>query len=194
MSVTAQYVLYKHELEPIVKIGDYVKLFLGTRGAVYGKVVYIEPLQPRVKNLGPLDAASTGTWPMPGPSIKLNEMALGGREWGQWRLVVLDDFLLNVNVPGAMPKWQTRDAQTPESLLDSAIGRDQLVELYTYTDEFIPTVQPLNPLFESQPLARILFYGYRYVIEPVRNEPEKYTVIPVGGYPVTSKESVPGVS
>ncbi len=187
MSVTAQYVLYKKEFEPIVKIGDYVKLYLGTGSKpVYGRVVYIEPIQPMVKDLGPLPAASTSTWPMPGPTTRLDEMKLGSSEWGQWRLVVLDDFLLDVNLPGAMPKYQTASEQTPVSPLDNAIGKEQLAEIYTYGSEYVPTVQPLNPLFTEQPVARIMMYGFRYVISQVSAEPEKYTVIPVAGYPPSS--------
>lgn len=183
MGVTAIHLVHKKEFEPVVRIEENVKLLV-PGGEVYGKVVYLEPIQPFVIDLGGLPAATPTQWPAIGASKELNELELGEREFGQWRLLVLDDILLEVKLPAAVGRFVKKSGATQVSRL--SLARDQFTEVYTYRDT-VPTVVPLNPNFYNMDMARLMITGYRYVIEPLDRPPRDYTVIPVRGVATTER-------
>lgn len=178
LSVTSIHLLYKREFEPIVRIGENVKLILPGK-PVYGRVEYVEQIQPFIVNLGSIPAANPTQWPAIGVSRELHELDLGGSEFGQWRLALLDDFMLDVDLPSATGRFVRRGGSTFVSRL--SVLRDQFTEIYTYGRDYVPKVTPLNPNFYPLDMARLLVAGYRYVIEVLPTIPHEYTVIPVAG-------------
>ena len=182
MSVTAVHLLYKHELEPVVRLEENVKLLV-PGGEVYGKVVFAEPIQPQIINLGPITAASTSNPLAVGSTRKLSEMELGEEEFGQWRLFVLEDVLLEVRQPSSMGRFLTKNG--PTLVNKFTISVPQIAELYTYKD-YVPTVVPYNYHFKEIDNARILVFGIRYIMEPLTTKPSEYTVVPITGRAITT--------
>lgn len=173
------------QLERSLDIGDYVKVYLGTAQPYYGQVIYYEPVQAQVQNLGPLPAASTASYPAVGAQATLTGMQLGSGEIGQWRVEPVDWFAFTLSIMSGNPRWQVRSGQTAASPLSPK----WLAEVYTFGYEYVPLVTPLNYNFYQMPLARVKFYGYRYVTEPLSRLPEgtRAKVIIVGAFaPATS--------
>lgn len=183
MSVTSLYVIHKREFEPIVRIEEAVRLV--AERDIYARVVYIEPIQPLIIDLGPIGAATPTLWPAPGSSRELSELELGESEFGQWRIAPLDDILLEVRLPAAIARFVRRAGATPVSRL--SISRDQFTEIFTLRRLAVPTVVPYNPNFYPLDMARILVAGYRYVFEHLESAPEKYTTIPIHGFATTTR-------
>lgn len=186
MSVTAIHLPYKESFEPVVRINDNVKLIL-TDGIIYGRVTYLEQIEPIIIDLAessPLPAVSSSTTPIaPGNQYELSDIELGENEFGQWRMKLLDDFLLEMRLPPAVTKHVVRSGSTYLSMLISNIPN--MGDFFTYKDK-VPTVIPYNIRFETMDMARIMVYGFRYIIERIHEEPENYTSIPVPGKPTQS--------
>ena len=185
MSVTSIYLLHKKEFEPIVRPKDYVAILTPQRKWVYGRVIYLEPIQPQIVSLGSLGAASASNYPTYQGMYELEEMELGRNEFGQYRLFVLDDFLVEVYQPAATSRFNLKAGPTKISVKSP----QQFLEIYVYEDE-VPTIKYYSTLFTSITNARLMFYGYRYVIQklPVTSEKDlkkygikEYTVIPASG-------------
>ena len=183
MSVTAVHLLYKHTLEPVVRLEENVKLLLPGDAEVYGRVTFSEPVQPKIIGLGPIAAASSLQPLVAGSTKKLAELELGEYEFGQWRLLVMEDYLLEVKQPASMGRFLTKSG--PSYLNKFTITMPQLAEIFTYRD-YVPTVVPYNYHFKEIDNARVLAVGIRYIIEPLTSKPSEYTVIPVSGKPITT--------
>jgi len=179
MSVTALHVLYKREFEPVVRPLENVAIVdsLDESKWIFGKVLFIEPLQEQTINLGELGAADKDNYPTPGSTKELTELKVGENEFAQYRIYVLDDFLLEVKQPSAVSRFVNKEGATK---IPKFIARDNFAEIFVYEDE-VPTVQPYAILFTSLPMARIKVMGFRYVLQPLREKPREFTVIPVGG-------------
>jgi hypothetical protein len=180
MSVTALHVLHKVAFEPIVRLEENVKLLV-PGGVVYGKVTFLEPVQPKLISVGSIPAANATTPVAMGATKKLTELELGEREFGQWRLIPLEDFMVQLNLPSSTGRFLTKDGSTyitPFSPLN-------FVEVYTYSD-YVPTIIPYNIHYRAVDNGRLIALGYRYVIEELKEPPEKYTVIPIAGSPITT--------
>ena len=185
MSVTSLHLLYKEVFEPIVRPLDNVAITYSTDKSTwtYSKVVYVEPLQPQVIDLGSLDASTTTNYPAVGSSKDLNELKLGENELGQYRIYPLDDIILEVRQPAAMSRFVNRTSKT----YITKVSPPNFVEIFVYEDNYVPQVVPYNPLFSAQDTSRIMIPGFRYIMEPLSSAPESYTVIPVSGVAPTMR-------
>jgi len=171
------HLLYREKFDPIVRIGEYVGILDGTRQLGIYQVTYIEPIQPIVINLGPLSApASIAEYPKPGNDKTLSEIDLGERELGQFRIKLLDDFMLEVYQPASTTRFNLRNGPTRVSILSPG----NFVELFTISDERKIKVKPYNIRFEPMQLARIMIYGFRYVLKEVKERVREVTWVIVG--------------
>lgn len=181
VSVTSIYLLHKKEFEPIVRPKDYVAILTPQRKWVYGRVIYLEPIQPQIVSIGSLPAANASNYPTYQGLKELTEMELGRNEFGQYRLYLLDDFLVEVYQPAATSRFNLKAGPTGITVKSP----EQFLEIYVYEDE-VPTIKYYSTLFTGIDNARIMFYGYRYVIEKIdvktkKDIPKEYTVIPAAG-------------
>ncbi len=186
MSVTSIHLPYKLTFEPVVRINDNVKLIL-TDGTIFGKVTYLEQIEPIIVDLAAssaLPAVSSSTSPVaPGNQYELDDIELGENEFGQWRLQLLDDFLLEIRLPPAVTKHVVKNGATYMSIFASTLP--SLGDFFTYKDK-VPTLIPYNVRFETVDMARVMVYGFRYIIERLPSEPDNYTSIPIPGKPTQS--------
>ena len=156
------HLLYREKFEPIVRIGEYVGILDGTKVVGIYRVIYNEPIQPKIYNLGPLSTPGAGKYPMPGASYELDDLEPPENELFQLRLRLLDDFIVEVYQPASTSRFNIKTASTPVTVLSPP----NFVELYTFKDRKIKLI-PANIRFQEMKLARILVLGFRYVLEPV---------------------------
>jgi len=177
------HLLHAEKFEPVVRIGENVKLIGSSEeDVIYGKVVFIEPIQEIIINLGSLNAADANNYPTPGTEYDLDELKMGADEFAQYRIYVLDDFLLEIKHPAAVSRFNTKTGPTKLPTVARLFGKDNFAEIFIYEDE-VPKVRPYSILFKSLDVARIKVMGFRYVIEKLESEPKEYTAIPVAGLP-----------
>lgn len=167
MDVTALYLPFKKEFEPIVRIGENVAIPKGQEKYEFYKVTYIEPVQPITVSVS-LNALQKNY------GVTLDSIELQDNEAGQWRLWIPDFVRVNMNFPKAVAKWTTKNEVTSATPL--SMVKDQFLEFYTHKDD-VPTLYIDNPVNESQ-LVRILIWGFKYSLKKLEYEPGEYTVFP----------------
>lgn len=169
-TVTALYIPYKKEFEPIVKIGEYLAIPDIKQGkkTTFLKVKYIEPVQP-ITITQSLSALETNK------EVKLTQIELWDNVVGQWRLYVMDYVGVRMFYPKATAKWTTKTTATSATPL--SIFKENILEFFTYKDN-VPYIYLDNPLNEAQ-LARIVLFGFKYYVEKVPEKPPEYTTIPI---------------
>ncbi len=184
-------IIFRDKFEPVVDIGDNVAIMYDVDESrwIYGRVVYVEPLKVRIFDLGPLPASTAGNIPAKGTKKTLEEIRVGINEFAQIRLGVVDDFIAIVYQPTNVPKSAYVEGPVPASPLDTleAGGMSE----YFITENIVLTLEPFNPLFVAQELARIKISGYRYIFERLSSRPDKFTRIPVAGVSPTPSPERP---
>ena len=168
MGVTALYLPYKEEFEPIVRIGEYIAIPKRAKEYVFYEVTYIEPIQPIIIAQS-LDANEEDK------ERELEELELADNEVGQWRLIPLDYVEIKLSSPRAAAKWVTRATTT--SATPTSKKQENFLEFYTIKDE-VPTAYLTNPVSEAQ-VVRLLVWGFKYSVKKLDYEPTDYTVLPV---------------
>ena len=158
------HLLYREKFEPIVRIGEHVGIIDGKNVLGIYKVKYVEPLQPVIYNLGPLQPASANG-PYAGQTFDLDAFEPPENELYQIRIRLLDDFALIVRQPASTTRFNLRT----ESTLITLLSPEHFCELFTWKDRK-PQLQPLNYRFTTLKLARIMVYGFRYVLEKVAKD------------------------
>lgn len=176
MSCTSVYLLYKKPFEPIVRPKDNVGILTPQHKWFYGKVVYVEPIQPQVISLGKIPAADPNNYPTYAGSYQIKEMQVGRNEFAQYRLFILDDYLLEVYLPAALSRFNLKSGPTKISVKTPK----NFAEIYVYEDN-VPTVKYYSTVFKDIDNARLVFMGFRYVVQPLASVPSEYTVIPSTG-------------
>lgn len=161
---------YVELFEPVAKPRENIRIVPDNK---YYRVEYVEPIYGILISLGSVSAESTG-------SLKeLTELDLNPLEMGQWRIVLLDDINLIVKQPRATQKGTTKIESTKISphlmLLDPSL---KFTELFTFEDKTRIFIQPENPTKYSVN-ARILVFGWKFLLAELESPPAKYTDIPV---------------
>jgi len=176
VSCTSVYLLYKKPFEPIVRPKDNVAILSPQRRWFYGKVIYVEPIQPQTISLGKIPAADPSNYPTLAGTYTLKDMQIGKHEFAQYRLFILDDYMLEVYLPAAVSRFNLKSGPTRISVKTP----NNFTEIYVYEDN-VPTVKYYSTVFRDIDNARLVFYGYRYVVQPLTTPPSEYTVIPATG-------------
>ena len=168
MGVTALYIPYKKDFEPIVRINENVAIPLAGLQLNYFKVLYIEPvpLITITKSLSALEKSVAYT---------LDELKLNENEAGQWRLVIPDYVSILMKFPRAATKWVTQGQEAPATPV--SMNMPNLLEFYTWKD-YVPLLELTNPVNEDQ-LIRLFIWGFKYSLQPLEKPPKEYTILPV---------------
>ena len=178
MSVTTIHLLHKKEFEPIVRPLENVAIFTPEGKYVFGQVVYLEPIQPETISLGSVSAADPTNYPTYRGMTELTDLELGKNEFAQYRLFVLDDILVEVYQPAALSRYMLKARPTRISVRSP----NNFVELFVFEDK-VPTIKYYAVTFRDIANARLLFYGFRYIIKRLEEKPKEFTVIPCSGVP-----------
>lgn len=173
--------IYQVEFLPVVKVEENIGLYLRQKRKIvekFFKVRFIEPIQPIIYDFGSIDAEDdTG-------DVEVEELYMADLELAQYRIVPIDDVSIALKQPLAVTRWATDKATTllqkpPLSL--EILKALQMGEFFIYEDEkayFLVT----NPTKYRQLKNRVMFPGWRYVLEELPAKPAKWTWIPVEGW------------
>jgi len=159
-------------LAPIAKFGEYIKIVPDEK---FYRVVNVEPLPTLVINFGSLAANTKDADRI---DIVTNLLRMPDNTLAQLRIKLLDDFKLYFYQPKTTARGTTNQLQfyidyNTQNLPDS------LTEFFQFENRSAGIVRE-NPSATALTSTRVLFYGFKYTLEPVTITPEKYTVVPVG--------------
>ena len=168
MSVTALYIPYKVEFEPIVRSEENIAIPVSRDKMKYFRVLYVEPVQP-IEVIVSLNADETDK------EKELNEIELEDNYAGQWRIASLDLAYAEMYYPRAVPKYVTKNVET--YIRPMSMNAPNILEFYTWKDE-VPILKVTNPISEAQ-VARFAIWGFKYAIEELKEAPKEYTIFPI---------------
>jgi len=165
-------ILFKKDFEPVVNIGDIIKVLgVAELRDKFFEVVWIEPA-PMVEH----DFEELSSGEESGDTV-IDELKLDEGELGQWRLTVVDNlYIKSLRIGGRnmIPLWSTKDDR---GKIDRSIEYLNMTEFWTYKNIDVYMNVVAN---EDLTTSRVRFYGWIYSIEEVTKRPEYYTRIPVG--------------
>ena len=173
--------LYTVEFEPVVQIGDLVKLLPEDvfRGAIYEVKKIVPYPVAAVVDLGAISANSEMN------SYKeVDRLKLPPNWFGQWRLRLIDDFVLSEM------RYRGRAGTTFWALkerlgyLTKTTDREWIAEIFTFQDDKL-YIKGKNIHGFDLPKARIEVSGYTFKVS-IKTEPveKPYTRIPIGALEV----------
>jgi len=168
VSVTALYIPYKVEFEPIVRTGENIAIPVSREEMKYFRVLYVEPVQPIILTVS-LSADETDK------EEELDEIKLEDNYAGQWRMASLDLAYAKMYYPRAVPKYLTKSTET--YIMPMSYSTPNILEFYTWKNE-VPILKVTNPLSEAQ-VVRFAVWGFKYAIEELKEVSKEYTVFPI---------------
>ena len=165
---------YAETFEPIVKEGENVRLLPEDHPkAGFYRVKYVEPLHEIQYDFGTIAAGGESG------DKEINNIYMPDNELAQYWIIVLDDIEVEVKQPKAKTRYVTDKKVTKITYFTQQISPYRNV-VWVIEDEKI-FFNASNPTRSSIPRARIKLFGWRYVLEPLAERPEKYATVYVGG-------------
>lgn len=173
--------IYQVEFLPLVKVEENIGLYLRQKRKIVEKffsVRFIEPLQPIIYDFGALNGESSSG------DTEVTTLYMPDLEVAHYRIVPLDDVAVKMKEPLAITRWTTDKAitllQKPPLSLE-ILKALQHGEFFIYEDEkaFFDVT---NPTKHRQLKNRLMFPGWRYVVEELPAKPAKWTWVPVEGW------------
>jgi hypothetical protein len=182
---------YDGPLTPMCRVNDNLGLWTGQKYEPF-KVVYIEPIERSspytidivallvAAGVGTAIAAYTGVPALIVPALQMNL-----NEFFHARWMPLDDIEGALYQPGTgMARNAMRGGQSRNNLLVKV--QDPWLASTTFgilgataaKDAYIMTINP-NPVAIF--IARFAFWGYRYILEPLKETPANITYFPAQG-------------
>jgi len=164
------------DFKPVVEPRMNVRL-VGANNKIYGyyRVKGVEPIGQFVKDFGKtISAESTSS------GIEFEEVYMDDNTFAQWRIWVLDDVEIKLNLIGRTETRGTTkyEISTAYSFSMDTNGHDGMSQFFTFEDEKV-YVDVHNPTKSSISSERVLLMGYKYTLDKLDGEPEKYTDIPI---------------
>ena len=146
--------------EPVVKEGENVKIIKDSKTLLgFFRVKWIEPLPQKIHNFGAL-AANTA-----GGNTEITDLYVNDLEFAQYRMILLDDIELTILQPAGKTRLATKSYAHIITPLTSQIAPHQ-TQIVVFEDETI-NFNPKNPTQYTRPIHRILYYGWRYILEKI---------------------------
>ena len=160
---------FKSDFEPVALPGENICILPERK---FYRVKYVEPLPEIEKDFGAISASSTLS------DQEVEEIYMPKNELAQYRVTLKTPGLkLKVKQPRGTGRFLTKKQQAVITDLTSGTN---LTEIFQFEDTtFI--VDVTNTTSSNLSESKVVFSGFRYVLEPLKEEPEKYTCVPVGG-------------
>lgn len=160
-------------IQPLAKPGENIAVWSASAWHYY-QIERLEPILPSnaiVHNLGAV-AAGAVINPTLATTLEFDTNRLA-----QLRMAVLDDIQVRVSQPQAAAKFVNVDAHTEVTLFTHWRDPDAaLTEFFVFEDK-----QPLfrieNPTDYALAQARIVFWGFQYLLNPLAKVPERATFV-----------------
>jgi len=163
--------IFKKDFEPIAQIDENIVL-VPERKAF--KVREISALPMIVYDFGALAAGAKDTEVIDivKDTVKL---ALEDGCLAQIRMVLIDDFILYLRQPKSTAKWTTVHR---ELYLSRNAPYDNLSEWFQFEDRSAGIIRE-NPSAADLTNTRVMFFGFKYRLEPLPSIPARYAAVPV---------------
>ncbi|RLJ08586.1 MAG: hypothetical protein DRP12_00025 [Candidatus Aenigmatarchaeota archaeon] len=160
--------IHKVDLEPVALPGENIVILPDNKPF---RVAWIEPLPAIDKDFGSLAAgAETG-------DTEVTDVYTDENQLVQFRIIPLDDVEVTVKQPRAKGRWVTKVVQA-KLIKDNP--HDNLAEMFQFEDRGL-FFNVKNPTSYTLPASRVRLVGFRFVLEPLSEMPEKKTYVVVGG-------------
>lgn len=158
----ADTMLYKAgPIQPVCLAGEVVGIWT-QKVWKFGRVTLVEGLpagSTMIQNLGAI-AAGQSIQP-----VQIAALAMNDYEFGQFRMKVLDDFAAELYLARADKRYSTKAVNSRVTLVS-----DQFDNVFNTTEFFVhedamPFVAAFNETGYALAVARVAFWGFRYVYE-----------------------------
>jgi len=166
--------VYREEFEPIALPGEYIKVIGagGKNNVKYFRVIAIEPLPVYEHDFGSINAGETKE------KQEVQALYVPRGQLAQYRVRVIDNIRLYMYQPRSDSKFTTKKAKFYISPEIAGTDFVNLTEFYVFEDQSV-YFDVENPGTSNLSNARVQFAGFKYVLEEVKEEPERYTTVAV---------------
>jgi hypothetical protein len=170
---------YREVFEPIAQVDQNLYVFAPSRPKIHGyyRVLFVEPTLEIVHDFGALAAqGDTG-------DVEVTELYMDDDNCANYRIYPLDDVVVGAKQPKALQRWTTKEASGYlDQMHGQVAGKDHrhMTEVFVWEDEKLFFVVA-NPLYYPAKKSRVLFQGYRYSVEKLKEKPRQYAFFPVEG-------------
>lgn len=169
---------YSKEFIPIAHVNEYLLL---KPDDIFVKVEYIEQTGFIIHDFGKLEPFEVKK------DIELDFLDAGKNGLLQLRFLLLDNFIVKMfRQPKAVLRFYLRNAKpiftkTIQDILPEVFL--QQTEFFVYQD-LVPVIDIENPSNLVLNNSRIAFFGYKYYVTEVKEKPERFSIINIGGYEI----------
>jgi hypothetical protein len=164
---------YSVEFTPPVKKGQKLELIKSdTELLGYYRVKYIEPLPKKVHDFGAIDAEATSG------DVEVTDLYMSDGELACYQMIPLDDVEITISQPKAKKRYATKSYVHTISPIVNQVSPLH-TRIFVWEDEKI-FFNVKNPTRYNRPMHRVMFYGWRLILEKTTPEPP-YTTIEIEG-------------
>jgi len=166
--------VYREEFEPVALPGEYIKVIGagGKNNVRYFRVVAIEPLPIYEHDFGAINAGQTLE------KQEVEALYVPAGQLAQYRIRVVDDVRLYMYQPRSDAKFSTRKDRFHISRDIAGTDFVNLTEFFVFENQAV-YFDVENPGSTNLSSSRVQFAGFKYVLEEVEKEPERYTTVAV---------------
>lgn len=169
--------VYAKDFEPIAKPSENVCI-IGAEGkgnTEYYKIVAIEPLPFYEHDFGAVNAGQT----LKDQEVKA--LYLNAGQLAQYRIRLVDDVELQLKQPKSDTKFTTKSGEFKISrdiapIFHCRTDFTNLTEFFVFEDQSI-LFNVTNPSDSNIGSSKVQFAGFKYILEELDKEPDKYTTV-----------------
>lgn len=151
-------------ITPVAGVGEHI-LVRRVKNYYMYRVLYREglpPSAPLMRDFGAVAAAATTAGVSLQTPLEMDDFHLG-----QFRVKVLEDIRLTIWQPRSIGRFQTKNIISQITKFTEIVDPcGHMTELFTFEDEW-PFVDINNPTDYNLAVSRVLFYGFKYVLDKV---------------------------
>lgn len=164
---------FPENFEPVVRKGENVELIKNDKDVLgYFVVKYVEPLPRKVHTFGSINAETSAG------DAEVTDLYMPDGELAQYRMTVLDDVEVTISQPKAKKRHATKSfVHTITPFIQQVAPH--LTQFFVFEDEQV-FFDVKNPTKYNRFNHRIMFYGWRFVLEKIA-KPATFTSIPIEG-------------
>lgn len=162
------------DFTPTVRVGEVLELRKSDKDVLgYFTVQYIEQLPKYLKDFGAISAGGTTG------DTDMTDLYMPDGELAAYQMVPMDDVEVTVSQPKAKKRYA---AKNYVHVITSFISQvmPQQTRFWIWEDEKV-YMDVKNPTRYARQRHRVLFYGWRFVLQRLAARPPVFTTIPIEG-------------
>lgn len=162
------------DFTPPVRVHENIELIKNDKDVLgYYTVKYIEPLPQKVHDFGAVSTeASTG-------DAEVTDLYMSDGELACYQMIPLDDCKITVSQPKAKKRYATKSYVHIATPFVNQVSPLQS-RIFIWEDEKV-FFDVKNPTKYNRLMHRIMFHGWRLILEKLTAKPPQFTTIPIEG-------------